>query len=172
MRRFIAILGVVTALGAGTGAGILMAGAEEDVHQPTAPAVDDPAAPAEPQDRGAGEYLVLAVGGSFPSQEAATEANAGISFGDLQGYYVARRDQFEGIDEYLGSVRGEWVLVSAFRTEEGAADFAELAKAAGAPSLVTGRVLNRGDRFVGLGQEAAPDGSGPQRGPISGVTLR
>jgi hypothetical protein len=95
-----------------------------------------------------------------------------MAFGELQGYYVARRDQFEGIDEYLGSVRGEWVLVSAFRTQEGAEDFAELAKAAGAPALVTGRVLNRGDRYVGLGQEAAPDGAGPQREPIAGVTLR
>jgi hypothetical protein len=172
MRRFIAILGVVAALVAGTGAGLLMAGAEEEVQQQSAPAVEDATVPSEPQDRGAGEYLVLVVGGSFPSQEAAVEATAGMSFGELQGYYVARRDQFEGIDEYLGSVRGEWVLVSAFRTEEGAADFAELAKAAGAPALITGRVLNRGDRFVGLGQEAAPDGSGPQREPIAGVTLR
>jgi hypothetical protein len=172
MRRFIATLGVVTALAAGTGTGLLIAGAEEQAQQQSAPAVDDPAVPAEPQDRGADEYLVLVVGGSFPSQETAAEAGAGMAFGELQGYYVARRDQFEGIDEYLGSVRGEWVLVSAFRTQEGAEDFAELAKAAGAPALITGRVLNRGDRYVGLGQEAAPDGAGPQRGPIAGVTLR
>jgi hypothetical protein len=172
MRRFIAIAGMVAALAAGTGAGLLAAGAEEEAELQSAPAVDDPAVPAESADHGAGEYLLLVVGGSFPTQEAAAEANSGMSFGDLQGYYVARRDQFEGIDEYLGSVSGEWVLVSAFRTEAGAAEFADLAQAAGAPALVTGRVRNRGDRFVGLGQEAAPDGSGPQRGPIDGVTLR
>jgi hypothetical protein len=172
MRRLIATFGVVAALAGGTGTGLLMAGAQVEPQHLKAPAVDDPSVPAESQDPGAGEYLLLVVGGSFESQEAAEEANAKMSFGELQGYYVARRNQFEGIEEYLGWVARDWVLVSAFRTQEGADQFAELAEATGAPALVTGRVLNRGDRFVGLGQETASDGEGPQREPIEGVTLK
>jgi hypothetical protein len=172
MRRLTAVMGLAAALAAGAATGIVVAGAEEE-QTPTAPqAATDPTVPREAEDRGVGEYLVLVVGGSFDSRDEAEAANATLSFGDVQGYYVANRNQFHGIEEFLGPTGGGWLLVSAFRTEEGAREFADLAEVVGAPALVTGRVYNEGQVYVGLGQESAPDGSGPQRGPIPGVSLR
>lgn len=129
-----------------------------------------PAPPSEPLDLGAGERLLLVVGGAFPTTGEADAEAAAMRFGELQGYYAAPVGQFEGLDEFLGVPVDHTVLVSAFRTQEGASEFVGLASAAGAPALVTPRLLNRGDVYVGLGQEAAPDGSGPLRGPIPGVT--
>lgn len=172
MRRSIAIMGLVASLAGGAATGIVAAGAEETALADGAEAVADPTVPQEMQDRGEGEYLVLVVGGTFATQEAAEAANAELSFGDVQGYYLAERSQFQGIDEFLGAEGGDWLLVSAFRTVDGAREFADLARVHGAPALVTGRIYNLGQRYVGLGQESAPDGSGPQRDPIPGITLR
>jgi hypothetical protein len=163
---------VAAALVAGAATGMVMAGAEEEQTPTAPPAATDANVPREPEDRGIGEYLVLVVGGSFDTRAEAETANAGLTFGDLQGYYVASRSQFQGIDQFLGPTGGGWLLVSAFRTEEGAREFADLAGVVGAPALITGRVYNHGDMYVGLGQERDPDGSGPLRGPIPGVTLR
>jgi len=59
-------------------------------------------------------------------------------------------------------VADQWVLLSAFRTKVGAEQFVELARAAGASDLVVLRVRKVGGPYVGLGQEAHPDGvSGP-----------
>lgn len=171
MRRWIVGGTVGMGLVAGAAAGLMAAGATGGgTEEP--PAVSDAAAPSEPRDRGVGEHLILVVGGAFDTVEEATAANAELSFGDVQGYYVAERSQFEGVDASLRSMPGGWLLVSAFRTQEGADQFAEFAGMMGAPALVTDRVRNTGERFVGLGQEAAPDGEGPQRGPIPGVSLR
>jgi hypothetical protein len=172
MRRSIAMVGMVAALAGGAATGIMVAGAEENQSVDGASAVSDPSVPAEVEDRGEGEYLILVVGGTFATHAAAEAANASLSFGDLQGYYVAERSQFGGVDEFLGADGGDWLLVSAFRTEDGAREFADLARGFGAPALVTGRIYNGGNRYVGLGQESAPDGSGPQRDPIPGVTLK
>lgn len=58
------------------------------------------------------------------------------------------------------------LLLSAFRTKTGAAAFMELARSAGATDLVALRVIKLGGPYVGLGQEAHPDGSGPLLGPL------
>lgn len=121
-------------------------------------------------DLGKGERILLVVGGSFPTAEAAEAANEEILFGDLQGYYVAQTDQFQGLRGFLGEASDEYVLVTAFRTHEGAADFLDLARAASAPALLTPRMENRGTVYVGLGQEPHPDGSGPLIGPLPGVS--
>lgn len=59
-------------------------------------------------------------------------------------------------------VSDRWALLGAFRTKAGAEQFVELARAAGASDLVVLRVRKLGGPYVGLGQEAHPDGvSGP-----------
>jgi hypothetical protein len=163
MRLLMATIGLAAALGTGAATGIV-ATEDEEPAPSGPPAVGDPSVPQEAEDRGVGE--------EFPTRTEAEEANVALGFGDVQGYYVAQRGQFQGIDDFLGPANGDWLLVSAFRTDEGAQEFADLAAAVGAPALVTGRVHNEGDLYVGLGQERAPDGSGPLRGPIPGVTLR
>jgi hypothetical protein len=119
-------------------------------------------------DFGAGERVLLVVGGAFPTREEAEKANATIGIGDVHGYYVASIDQFEGLREELGREDAEFVLVSAFRTMRGAAGFMAVALANDAPALLTPRLFNRGYEYVGLGQEQHPDGSGPLIGPLSG----
>jgi hypothetical protein len=134
------------------------------------PAVRDPLVPALEQDRGTGERLLLMVGGAFATREAAEEANAWVSFGERQGFYVARTDQFIGLRDVLGEAGDEYVLVSAFRTGQGAREFLGLAELSGAAALVTPRLENLGWDYVRLGQEADPDGIGPLIDPIPGVT--
>jgi hypothetical protein len=121
-------------------------------------------------DLGAGEKVLLVLGGAFATRQEAERANATILLGDLQGYYVASTEQFQGLRDHLGSKGSDFVLVSAFRTEQGAADFIEVARANDAPAILTPRLLNRGDEYVGLGQEPHPDGSGPLIGPLAGVS--
>ena len=121
-------------------------------------------------DLGTGERVLLVVGGAFQTRQAAEEANATIGFGDVQGYYVAATDQFEGLRRELGPNAADFVLVSAFRTERGAADFLYVARANDAPAALTPRLINRGYEYVGLGQEQHPDGSGPLIGPLPGVS--
>lgn len=63
--------------------------------------------------------------------------------------------------------KGNFLLLSAFRTLTGAEEFAELARDRGAIVAVI-RATKSGDTYVGLGQEANPDGvSGPLLGPLS-----
>jgi hypothetical protein len=134
------------------------------------PGLQEPGVPRLEHDRGAGERLLLVVGGAFPTREAAEAANAEISLGELQGFYVALTDQFVGLDRVLGGATDEYVLVSAFRTGNGARDFLDLVRTAGAPAFVTPRLQNLGFEYVGLGQEADPDGTGPLTEPIPGLT--
>jgi hypothetical protein len=134
------------------------------------PAASDPTFPAVTPDLGVGERLLLVIGGSYPTREEAVTANEGMPFGDIQGYYVARTDQFEGLRTTLEKPGDDYVLVTAFRTEAGALEFLALAEAAENPASITDRLVNKGYEYVGLGQEADPDGSGPLDHPIQGVT--
>jgi hypothetical protein len=61
---------------------------------------------------------------------------------------------------------GRTLLLTAFRTKQGAAEFVDLARGRGAEVAVL-RVLKTGGSYVGLGQEAHPDGvSGPLLAPL------
>ena len=117
-------------------------------------------------DTGAGELLLVVVGGVFPTRAEAEEANAQMVFGDLQGYYVVPVAQFQGFEQEVGDP-GDFALVSAFRTEEGAREFVQLAQGFGLPAtILPQRVRSLGGLYAGLGQESAPDGSGPLLGPV------
>lgn len=126
-----------------------------------------PIGPALAPDTGAGEMLLVVVGGVYPSRQEAEAANAQKPFGDLQGYYVVPIAQFQGFEQQVGEP-GDFALASAFRTEEGAQAFVELAAGFGySPTILPERVRSLGGMFAGLGQEANPDGSGPLLGPVS-----
>jgi hypothetical protein len=66
----------------------------------------------------------------------------------------------------LALTGGLSLLTTGFRTKRGAQEFLELARAAGIVDLVTLQVQKLADGDVGLGQEPAPDGSGPLIGPL------
>jgi hypothetical protein len=165
MRLITIALGAML-LGATVGTVVAIGQEDDETEGPGAPAIADPAAPSQRRDMGVGERVYLVVGGVFPSREAAEEAAARMPFGELQGYYVAPVTQFAGLGPALNAPVSRHVLVSAFRTEEGAREFLDLARAVGAPGILIPRKLNHGDTFVGLGQEAHPDGSGPLQGPL------
>lgn len=125
-----------------------------------------PVGPVVPQDTGAGELLLVVLGGVYPTRAEAEQASEAMAFGDLRGYYVAPVAQFQGFREQVGHA-GEFALVSAFRTPEGAEAFVELARTFGHPAEILGtRVRSLGGVYVGLGQEEDPDGSGPLLGPV------
>jgi hypothetical protein len=125
----------------------------------------EPIGPKVPQDTGAGEELLLVIGGVYATEAEAQAAAAAMPFGDLQGYYVAPVDQFDGLSDQLGT--GAFVLVSSFRTEEGASAFAAFAQLHGNPAtIVPNRVLSLGGKYTGLGQEERPDGKGPALAPL------
>jgi hypothetical protein len=74
--------------------------------------------------------------------------------------------QFQGLEEQLGTP-GDFALVSAFRTEQGAQEFASLAQTLGYPAtILPDRVLSLGGVYAGLGQEENTTGSGPLTDPI------
>ena len=126
-----------------------------------------PVGPALAPDNGAGELLIAVVGGVFPSRPEAEAANEALVFGDLQGYYVVPVAQFQGFRQQTGEP-GDFALVSAFRTEEGARAFADLAASFGnTATILPERVRSLGGLYAGLGQEADPDGTGPLLGPIA-----
>ena len=84
--------------------------------------------------------------------------------GDSCGLAQARR--LLGEDARLEP--GTAILATAFRTKRGAQEFLELARAAGVNDLVTLQVKKLAGGDVGLGQEPAPDGSGPLTEPLAG----
>lgn len=125
-----------------------------------------PIGPEMAPDTGAGEMLVVVLGGVHATRAEAEAAADAMRFADLQGYYVVPVAQFQGFREQLGAP-GDHALVSVFRTQEGAQEFAEFAHALGYPAdILPDRVRSLGGLFAGLGQEAAPDGGGPLTGPI------
>jgi len=123
--------------------------------------------PAVPADTGAGELLLVVVGGVYPTRAEADRAADGMAFGDVQGYYVAPVGQFQGFQQQAG-LPGDFALVSVFRTPEGAESFVVVAHGYGHPAtILPERVRSLGGTYAGLGQEASPDGSGPLTGPIA-----
>lgn len=60
----------------------------------------------------------------------------------------------------------DWLLVTAFRTKQGAEEFLDLSRAVGLGGLVAVQAVKLGGGDVGLGQEPHPDGSGPLLGPL------
>ncbi len=130
------------------------------------PPSDPPVGPDVPRDTGPGEMLVVVVGGVYPTRAEAEDAGAQMALGDVQGYYVVPVAQFQGFNEGIGRP-GDFALVSAFRTDEGAREFAGAMGSFGYPAtILPGRVRSLGGEYAGLGQEAAPDGSGPLLGPV------
>lgn len=127
---------------------------------PMPPVLREPA-PSMPRDLGLGERLILVTAGTYDSRSEAEAADANFAFGEIQGFYAVPISQFEGLATELNSDR-PWVLVSAFRTWDGAEAFSAVAEAAGAqPRVSTARIVSLGGDYAGLGQEPAPDGSGP-----------
>ncbi len=161
------VVAVAALAASGAVAGVAVSGSGRSTGPPAA---RDPSVPMVAEDRGAGERLLLVVGGSFTNREEAERAAAGVRIGDLQGFYVARTDQFVGLDRVLGEAEAEYVLVSAFRTGRGAKEFLELVRSAGGAGFITPRLQNLGFEYVGLGQESDPDGTGPLTEPIPGLT--
>lgn len=125
-----------------------------------------PVGPKIARDPGQTEMLIAAVGGVYATRAEADAANARMGFGDVQGYYVVPVAQFRFFTEQLGTP-GDFALVSVFRTEEGAAEFAEMAATFGQPATILAeRVQSLGGVYAGLGQETNLEGSGPLLGPI------
>jgi len=126
-----------------------------------------PIGPVVPADTGAGELLLVVLGGVYPTRAEADLAAEAMTFGDVQGYYVAPVGQFQGFQQQAG-LPGDFALVSVFRTSEGAQSFVEVAHGYGHPAtILPERVRSLGGAYAGLGQEANPDGSGPLTGPIA-----
>jgi hypothetical protein len=148
---FLAVIGVLALIGRAASNGSL------------------PLAPVDPQvtpDVGSGEELVVVVGGVYPTREEAVAANVAMHLADLQGYYVVPVAQFQGFSEQVG-VPGDFALVSAFRTDEGAQEFAEFVRSFGySATILANRVQSLGGLYAGLGQERNLDGTGPLQGPI------
>jgi hypothetical protein len=161
LRRAI-VVGLV--VGVMASAGVIAAAAGK---APVPSPHDPPIGPVVPPDTGAGELLIAVVGGVFPSRQEAESANEALAFGDLQGFYVVPVAQFQGFRQGVGEP-GEFALVSAFRTEEGAQEFAALAATLGIEAtILPDRVRSLGGLYAGLGQEASPDGTGPLLGPVT-----
>ncbi|HEX9697541.1 MAG TPA: hypothetical protein VGB64_14640 [Actinomycetota bacterium] len=112
-------------------------------------------------DTGSGERLLLVVAGEYATRAEAEAANARIVIGDVAGFVVAPAADFEGLPA------GRYLVLSAFRTVKGAAEFEELLRVAG--NTATQRILAvyRGSSWIGLGQEPNPDGTGPLLGPLA-----
>jgi hypothetical protein len=148
---FLAVIGVLALIGRAASNGSL------------------PLAPVSPQvtpDTGTGEELLVVVGGVYPTREEAEAANVSMHLADLQGYYVVPVAQFQGFSEQVG-VPGDFALVSAFRTDEGAEEFAEFVRSFGYPAtILANRVRSLGGLYAGLGQERNLDGTGALQGPI------
>lgn len=60
-----------------------------------------------------------------------------------------------------------WTVLTAFRTRRGAESFLDMANAFGVHDLEVLRVRKSGTAYVGLGQEAHPDGHGPLLEPLA-----
>ncbi len=88
MRRAIAI-GIGLLLGAMAGVAVLAVAGHGAAATPAGPpGMFDPSVPQIPADPGVGERLLLVVGGMYPTEQQAEAANAQMSFGDVQGYYL------------------------------------------------------------------------------------
>lgn len=109
---------------------------------------------------GTGEKLLVVIAGEYEDRDDAVAAGDQMSFGDIQGFYVAASDDFDGEEP------GRWLLVSAFRTQAGAASFEEIAHLVGVNDLRRALTTYRGSDPIGLGQESDPSGTGPLLTPL------
>lgn len=150
--RFVSII-LAAGLVAGSAAGIA-------VRSATAQRPASAAASARP-DIGTGERVLLVVAGEHATRAQAEAASDRIVLGDLRGFVVAASSDFEGVTP------GRFLVVSAFRTVRGAAEFEALVQTAGYGPLRRIIAIYRGSAWIGLGQEANPDGSGPLTGPLA-----
>lgn len=162
MKRWIVVIGVVVFAAFAAGAVSAAALTDAGMHVP-----DARIGPTAPLDTGAGEELLVVLGGVYAGREEAEAANRAMAFGEVAGYYVVPVAQFEGLREQAGAP-GDFALVSVFRTKAGAREFIDLASTFGYPATLLGsRVRSFGGLYAGLGQEPAPDGSGPLLHPVS-----
>lgn len=109
---------------------------------------------------GTGERVIAVIAGSFDARADAVASADAMGFGDIQGFYVAPSAAF------TGEPGGRWLLVSAFRTEAGAASFVELVRIVGVTDLRRIVTTYTGTEPIGLGQEPDPRGTGPLLGPL------
>jgi hypothetical protein len=164
MKRSIALLLGIVSVALFAGAVVAAAGMR-DSDPVTIP--DPRIGPTPPLDTGAGEQLLVVLGGVYPTRSEADQANGQMPFGDVAGYYVVPVAQFQGFREQVGNP-GEFGLVSVFRTQAGAEEFVRLARGFGYPAqLLASRVRSLGGLYAGLGQEADPTGRGPLLHPIA-----
>jgi hypothetical protein len=162
-RWFLITVGLVSAALA---AGVVFAAAAFTSQEASGP--DPLIGPNPPLDTGAGEMLLVVLGGVYGARDQAEAANAAMPFGDVAGYYVVPVAQFQGFRDQLAQPE-DFALVSVFRTEQGAREFVDLATTFGYPArLLDTRVLSLGGLYAGLGQEADLDGSGPLLHPVPG----
>lgn len=152
--RFVAIF-AAAALVAGSAVGIISRPAD------AGRASGSDASPLTGPDIGTGERLLLVVAGEHDTRAEAEAAAPAIDFGHMQGFVVAPTSDFDGLSP------GRWLVLSAFRTVRGAAEFEEQARFAGAKSLRRIMAVYRGRAWIGLGQEPNPDGTGPLNGPLA-----
>jgi hypothetical protein len=117
----------------------------------------EPIGPKAPQDTGAGELLLVVVGGVYPTRAEAEAANAQIVFGDLQGQYVVPVAQFQVSASKLGAPGSSHC--ERVPDPGGADEFTLLAEGPDFLPILPERVRARGLFTVSAG--AAPDGSGP-----------
>jgi hypothetical protein len=158
-RRSLWLVALVVTVAASVAAAVAVA---SPAPRPPVP----PIGPVVPVDTGAGELLLVVLGGVYPTRAEADLAADAMAFGDVQGYYVAPVGQFQGFQQPAG-LPGDFALVSVFRTQAGAESFVEVARGYGLPAtILPERVRSLGGAYAGLGQEANPDGSGPLTGPI------
>jgi hypothetical protein len=162
MRRSFTVVAVVALGLVGSVLGVATVGWTA----PGADKVGKPIGPRMGEDLGVGEYLLAVVGGVYATPEEAQAASDAMALGELQGYYVVPVEQFEGLGAQLGVPTG-FALVSVFRSDEGAEEFATFMRGVGAPATVLAeRVMSFGGVYAGLGQEPNPQGTGALLGPI------
>jgi hypothetical protein len=131
---------------------------------------------------GIGEPLIVIVAaGPFATRQEAEVAARERSLGDIQGFYVDEAGHYEQLARYdienqslrwIGDpgpfvrfpVDG-WIVLTAFRTRAGAESFMNAVNAAEL-EVQAWQVAKTGGEYIGLGQEAHPDGSGPLEGPL------
>lgn len=132
----------------------------------------------KPDGEGVGETVIIVVGDAFASHSEAAAAADEPLFGDVQGFYVDVSDNYRLLDICRGSeprpplladsalLSGQWLLLTAFRTTAGAAEFVEQLQATQFAEAEVYLVEKLGGPDVGLGQEPHPDGGGPLLSPL------
>lgn len=109
-------------------------------------------------------YVPLSAARLFLGAEASPGERCGaVDLPPCTAAWMARLLSAEGYQ----LAPGQFVLLSAFRTKQGAQAFVESARMAGAAEYAVLRVRKLGGPYVGLGQEPHPDGkSGPLLAPL------